>query len=513
MSKKLAALIILDGFGLRDNEHGNAVAQAKTPNFDRYWNKYAHNTLTVSGEAVGLPEGQMGNSEVGHLNIGAGRIVFQSLTRINNAIRDGDFFDKDAFIRAVKQVKEKNSALHLFGLLSDGGVHSHIDHLYALLQIAKEHGLEKVYVHGFLDGRDVGPQTALPYIEQAEERMYQLGIGKFATISGRYYAMDRDKRWERVQLAYDAICHGKGPKFNQASAAVENSYEEDVYDEFVLPSVIMDENEEPVGSVEDNDAIIFFNFRPDRAIQLSQSFANADFAEFDRGEAPKNVYFVQMTEYSDTVSGDVAFATVDLTNTVGEVIANNNMKQLRIAETEKYPHVTYFLSGGREAEFPGEKRILINSPKVATYDLKPEMSAYEVTDALLTEIDTGEVNAIMLNFANPDMVGHSGMLEPTIKSIEVVDECLGKIVDKIIELGGTAIITADHGNADEVTTDAGDPMTAHTTNPVPVIVTKDEITVRDGGILADLAPTMLDLLEIEKPAEMTGETLIYNFKI
>src|SRR5699024_3583846 len=322
--------------------------------------------------------------------------------------------------------------------------------LFALLQIAKEHGLEKVYVHGFLDGRDVGPQTALPYIEQAEERMYQLGIGKFATISGRYYAMDRDKRWERVQLAYDAICHGKGPKFNQASAAVENSYEEDVYDEFVLPSVIMDENEEPVGSVEDNDAIIFFNFRPDRAIQLSQSFANADFAEFDRGEAPKNVYFVQMTEYSDTVSGDIAFATVDLTNTVGEVIANNDMKQLRIAETEKYPHVTYFLSGGREAEFPGEKCILINSPKVATYDLKPEMSAYEVTDALLTEIDAGEVNAIMLNFANPDMVGHSGMLEPTIKSIEVVDECLGKIVDKIIELDGTAIITADHGNADEV---------------------------------------------------------------
>lgn len=513
MSKRLAALIILDGFGLRDNEYGNAVAQAKTPNFDRYWNKYAHNTLTVCGEAVGLPKGQMGNSEVGHLNIGAGRIVFQSLTRINNAIRDGDFFEKDAFIRAVEQVKDKNSALHLFGLLSDGGVHSHIEHLFALLQIAKEHGLEKVFVHGFLDGRDVGPQTALPYIEQAEERMYQLGIGKFATISGRYYAMDRDKRWERVQLAYDAICHGEGPKFNQAFAAVENSYEQEVYDEFVLPSVIMDEEEKPVGTVEDNDAIVFFNFRPDRAIQLSQSFANADFAEFDRKEAPENLYFVQMTEYSDTVSGDVAFATVDLTNTVGEVIANNDMKQLRIAETEKFPHVTYFLSGGREAEFPGEKRILINSPKVATYDLKPEMSAYEVTDALLAEIDTGEVEAIMLNFANPDMVGHSGMLEPTIKSIEVVDECLGKIVDKIISLGGTAIITADHGNADEVTTDAGDPMTAHTTNPVPVIVTKDDITVRDGGILADLAPTMLDLLALDKPAEMTGETLIYNFKI
>lgn len=506
---KLAALIILDGFGLREEEQGNAVAQAKKPNFDRYWHAYPHNELHVSGESVGLPDGQMGNSEVGHLNIGAGRIVYQSLTRINQSIRTGTFFENEAFLQAIKQVKEKGSALHLFGLLSDGGVHSHIDHLFALLQLAKAEGLTKVFVHAFLDGRDVGPQTALQYIEQTEAEMEKLGVGKFATISGRYYAMDRDKRWQRVKLAFDAIKDGMGPKFNNAAAVVHESYEKEVYDEFVLPSVIMNEDETAVGPINDDDAIIFFNFRPDRAIQLSQSFANEAFDFFDRGKRKiENVFFVQMTEYSDTVNGKIAFETVNLTNTIGEVISKNEMKQLRIAETEKYPHVTYFMSGGREKEFPGEKRILIASPKVATYDLKPEMSAYEVTDALLEELEKKELHAVILNFANPDMVGHSGKVEPTIKAIEAVDECLGKVVDKIIELGGTAIITADHGNADEVVTIEGKPMTAHTTNPVPVIVTKKGVSVRDGGILADLAPTMLDLLGIEKPKEMTGTTLI-----
>ncbi|MBC5637837.1 2,3-bisphosphoglycerate-independent phosphoglycerate mutase [Ornithinibacillus sp. BX22] len=506
---KLAALIILDGFAIRNEVKGNAVEQANKPNFDRYWNTYAHNQLKASGEAVGLPEGQMGNSEVGHLNIGAGRIVYQSLTRVNLSIREGDFFENEAFLKSIHRAKEKNKALHIFGLLSDGGVHSHIDHLFALLKLASDQGLDKVYVHAFLDGRDVGPQTAKGYIEQTEQKMQELGVGEIATVSGRYYSMDRDKRWDRVKKAYDAMVYGEGPSYNHPLEVVEDSYQNGIYDEFVIPSVITDENGQPVGKVEDEDSIIFFNFRPDRAIQISRTFANEDFRDFDRGPGvPKNLDFVMLTQFSESIDGFVAYKPTNLDNTIGEVLAQNNMKQLRIAETEKYPHVTFFMSGGREQEFPGEKRILIDSPKVATYDLKPEMSAYEVTDALLEELDNGDVNAIILNFANPDMVGHSGMLEPTIKAIEAVDECLGKVVDKIIELGGHAIITADHGNSDEVVTLEGNPMTAHTTNPVPVIVTKDEIELRDGGILADLAPTMLDLLDIEKPKEMTGTSLI-----
>lgn len=506
---KLAALIILDGFGLRDETKGNAVHQANKPNIDRYWNTYPHNELHVSGQSVGLPDGQMGNSEVGHTNIGAGRIVFQSLTRINNAIKSGDFYTNEALLTAFEKAKQADGALHLFGLLSDGGVHSHLDHLFALLKLAKQQGLEKVYVHGFLDGRDVGPKTALQYIEETEAEMKRLGVGAFATISGRYYAMDRDKRWERVKLAYDAIQKGEGETFQKAEDVVHAAYEKEIYDEFVLPSVIINEDGSAVGPVCEGDAIVFFNFRPDRAIQLSQSFSNTDFSHFDRGAYdPQGTHFVQMTHYSDTVKGNVVFDTINLTNTLGEVLATNGMKQLRIAETEKYPHVTYFMSGGHEEVFPGEKRILIDSPKVATYDLKPEMSAYEVTDALLQELDKRELNTVILNYANPDMVGHSGKMEPTIAAIEAVDECLGKVVDKIISLGGTAIITADHGNADEVITVEGKPMTAHTTNPVPVIITKKGITVRDGGILADLAPTVLDLLGIAQPEEMTGKTLI-----
>ncbi|UOQ85237.1 2,3-bisphosphoglycerate-independent phosphoglycerate mutase [Gracilibacillus salinarum] len=506
---KLAALIILDGYAIRDEEKGNAVKKANTPNFDRYWKQYAHNQLTASGEAVGLPEGQMGNSEVGHLNIGAGRIVYQSLTRVNLSIKDGDFFDNQVLLDAVDHAKKHDKALHVFGLLSDGGVHSHIQHLYAVLKLAADKGVEKVYVHAFLDGRDVDQKSAKKYIKDAQEKMAEYGVGEFATLSGRYYSMDRDKRWDRVKKSYDAMVYGEGPTYTDPLEVVEDSYKNEIYDEFVIPSVITDENGKPKATIQDDDSVIFYNFRPDRAIQISRTFANEDFRDFDRGDkAPKNIHFVCLTNFSETVDGYVAYKPVNLDNTVGEVLAQNNLNQLRIAETEKYPHVTFFMSGGREKEFPGEKRILIDSPKVATYDLKPEMSAYEVTDALLEELDRDEQNAIILNFANPDMVGHSGMLEPTVKAIETVDECLGKIVDKIVKKGGHAIITADHGNSDEVITAEGDPMTAHTTNPVPVIVTKDDIELRDGGILADLAPTLLDLLQVDKPKEMTGDSLI-----
>ena len=424
MSKKPVALIILDGFALRDEDKGNAVTHAKKPNFDRFWNEYPHATLQASGEAVGLPEGQMGNSEVGHLNIGAGRIVYQSLTRV------GEFEQNETLLAAVKHAKEKGTNLHLFGLLSDGGVHSHIEHLYALLRLAKSEGLEKVYIHGFLDGRDVAPQSAETYLKELNEKIEEYGVGEIATLSGRYYSMDRDKRWERVEKSYRAMVYGEGPSYTSAEECVKDSYENGIYDEFVLPSVITKEDGSPVATIQDEDAVIFYNFRPDRAIQISNTFANEDFRSFDRGEKhPKNLHFVCLTHFSETVDGYVAFKPINLDNTLGEVLSQNNLKQLRIAETEKYPHVTFFMSGGREAEFPGETRILIDSPKVATYDLKPEMSAYEVTDALLAEIEGDKQDAILLNFANPDMVGHSGMLEPTVKAIETVDECLGKIVE------------------------------------------------------------------------------------
>lgn len=509
MSKKPVALIILDGFACRQETKGNAVAQAKKPNFDRFWNEYPHSHLTACGEAVGLPEGQMGNSEVGHLNIGAGRTVYQSLTRVNVAIREGKFEHNETFLGAMNHVKQNGTNLHLFGLLSDGGVHSHIQHLYALLRLAAKEGVKNVYIHGFLDGRDVGPQTAKGYIDELNEKIKEYGIGEIATLSGRYYSMDRDKRWERVEKSYRAMVYGEGPTYKDAYECIEDSYSNGIFDEFVLPSVIVKEDGQPVATIQDNDAVIFYNFRPDRAIQISNTFTNDDFRSFDRGpKHPKNLHFVCLTHFSETVDGYVAFKPVNLDNTIGEVISQNGLKQLRIAETEKYPHVTFFMSGGREAEFPGETRILIDSPKVATYDLKPEMSAYEVTDALLGEIEADKHDAIILNFANPDMVGHSGMLEPTIKAVETVDECLGKVVDAILAKGGTAIITADHGNADEVVTLEGQPMTAHTTNPVPVIVTKQGIELREDGILGDLAPTMLRLLNLDQPKEMTGKTLI-----
>lgn len=510
MSKSPVALIILDGFACRAEQKGNAVAQANKPNFDHYWNTFPHAQLTASGEAVGLPEGQMGNSEVGHLNIGAGRIVYQSLTRVNVAIREGEFEKNETFMDAINHVKKEGTNLHLFGLLSDGGVHSHMNHMFALLRLAASEGIEKVYVHAFLDGRDVGPKTAAGYIQATLDEMEKIGVGEFATISGRYYSMDRDKRWERVEKSYRSMVYGDGPTYTNPLDLVKDSYENGIFDEFVLPSVITrGDGGEPVAKIQDNDAVIFYNFRPDRAIQISNTFTNEDFRSFDRGEQhPKGLHFVCLTHFSETVDGYVAFKPTNLDNTLGEVLSQNGLKQLRIAETEKYPHVTFFMSGGREAEFPGEKRILIDSPKVATYDLKPEMSAYEVTDALVKEIEADNFDAILLNFANPDMVGHSGMLEPTIKAIETVDECLGRIIDLILSKGGTAIITADHGNADEVITLDDEPMTAHTTNPVPVIVTKKGLELRQDGILGDLAPTMLDLLGVALPVEMTGKSII-----
>ncbi|MFD0957948.1 2,3-bisphosphoglycerate-independent phosphoglycerate mutase [Paenibacillus chungangensis] len=507
--RKPVALIIMDGFGLRDDVTGNAVAQANKPNYDKYLQQYPNTTLTACGEAVGLPEGQMGNSEVGHLNIGAGRIVYQDLTRISKSIREGEFFDNETLHASVKHVKEKGRKLHLYGLLSDGGVHSHIAHLFALLELAKKENLTEVYIHAFLDGRDVAPDSAKSYVEALQAKIDELGVGRIATVQGRYYAMDRDKRWERTEKSYRAMVYGEGPQYTDPVEAVVESYAKSVYDEFVMPTVIVGEDNKPVGLVESEDAVVFFNFRPDRAIQLSQVFTNEDFRGFDRGEkCPKHLHFVCLTLFSETVGGYVAYSPKNLDNTLGEVLAQNGKTQLRTAETEKYPHVTFFFSGGRDVELPGETRVLINSPKVATYDLQPEMSAYELAESTVREIEADKHDAIILNFANPDMVGHSGMLEPTIKAVEVTDECLGKVVEAVLAKGGVCIITADHGNADMIADENGRPHTAHTTNPVPLIVTREGLDLRDGGILADIAPTLLELLKLDKPAEMTGNSLI-----
>lgn len=506
MSKSPVAIIILDGFGLRNETVGNAVAQANKPNFNKYWEEYPHSTLKASGLDVGLPEGQMGNSEVGHTNIGAGRIVYQSLTRIDKAITDGEFQKNEGILSAINHAAAKGTALHLFGLLSDGGVHSHQNHLYALLALAKAKGVKQTYVHAFLDGRDVPPTSGAGFMEQLVAKMEELDYGEVATVSGRFYAMDRDRRWERVEKAYKALVNGEGVKASDPVKAIEDSYAEGVNDEFVVP-VVIEKDGKPVATVKDDDAVIFFNFRPDRAIQLSKAFTDKEWEHFDRVDHP-HVKFVTMTLYNPSIDAEVAYPPIELKNVLGEVLSNADLKQLRIAETEKYPHVTFFMNGGRNEEFPGESRILIDSPKVETYDLKPEMSAYEVTDALVADIEADKHDAIILNFANPDMVGHSGMLEPTIKAIEAVDENLGRVVDAILAKGGYAVIFADHGNSETMSTPEGKPHTAHTTVPVPVIVTKKNVELRNDGRLADIAPTMLDLLGIEKPAEMTGESLI-----
>lgn len=506
--KKPVALMILDGYGYSNEKEGNAVIAANTKNLDRFKKNYPLTYIKASGLDVGLPDGQMGNSEVGHLNIGSGRIVYQELTRITKAISDGDFFKNEELLKAVENAKSKNTALHFMGLLSNGGVHSHINHLKGLLKLAKENNLKDVYVHAFLDGRDTPPKSAIVYIEEIQNYMKEIGIGKIATISGRYYAMDRDKRWERVELAYNALIKAKGQEANSAIEAVENSYKNDVVDEFVLPTVIKEDGK-AVAKIKEDDSIIFFNFRPDRARQITRSIVDLEFTGFKR-EYFKTC-FVSMTQYDITIENVfVAYKPQVINNTLGEFLAKNDKTQLRIAETEKYAHVTFFFNGGVEQPNEGEERILVDSPKVATYDLKPEMSAYEVTQKLMEKLDDNPYDVIILNFANPDMVGHTGIFDAAVKAVETVDECVGKIVEKIIKIGGHAIITADHGNSEQMLDlETQKPFTAHTTNIVPcMLVSNDEIKLREDGRLCDLAPTILDIMNLKKPAEMTGESLI-----
>ncbi|MCI8352776.1 MAG: 2,3-bisphosphoglycerate-independent phosphoglycerate mutase [Clostridia bacterium] len=507
MENKLTMLMILDGFGENTNEKGNAVKQASTPNIDKLIKMCPTTDIYTSGLNVGLPEGQMGNSEVGHTNIGAGRIVYQELTRITKSIEDGDFFSVEEFNEAAENCKKNNSSLHIMGLLSDGGVHSHIRHLYALLELAKRKGIEQVYVHCFLDGRDTPPASAESYITKLEEKMKEKEIGKIASITGRFYAMDRDKRWERVKKAYDALVNGVGEKYQTATAAIEASYQKEVFDEFVEPTLICN-GDTPVATIGKNDSVVFFNFRPDRAREITRALVDDKFDGFENKNL--NIYFVCMTPYDETMPNvHVAFKKQALSNTFGEYISNLGLTQLRIAETEKYAHVTFFFNGGEEKQYNGEDRILIPSPKVETYDLKPEMSAYEVTDKVLEAIKSEKYNAIILNYANPDMVGHTGNLEAAVKAIETIDECVGKVVEAVQEKNGVLLITADHGNAEQmIDYKTGEPHTAHTTNPVPLILVGMEDAKLKPGKLADLAPTMLDIMNLEKPQEMTGESII-----
>ena len=510
MSKKPVVLMVLDGYGLNENPEGNAVAMANTPVMDKLMAECPFVKGNASGLAVGLPDGQMGNSEVGHMNIGAGRIIYQDLTRITKEIQDGTFFENPALLKAIENVKANNSALHLYGLLSDGGVHSHNTHLYGLLELAKRHGLEQVYVHCFLDGRDTPPASGADYIKELYEKMQELGVGQIASVMGRYYAMDRDNRWDRVEKAYRAIAFGEGIQAECPYDAVKASYEQEVYDEFVVPTVIMRDGK-PTATVNDGDSIIFFNFRPDRAREITRAFCADEFDGFDRGER-KKVTYICFTEYDVTIPNkEVAFNKVEIRNTFGEFLASKGLKQARIAETEKYAHVTFFFNGGVEAPNPGEDRILVNSPKVATYDLKPEMSAYEVCDKLVEAIKSDKYDVIIINFANPDMVGHTGVESAAIKAVEAVDTCVGRAVEALKEVDGQMILCADHGNCEQlVDYTTGVPFTAHTTNPVPFILINYDpaYTLKDGGCLADLAPTLIDMMGLEKPAEMTGHSLL-----
>ena len=510
MSKKPTVLMILDGYGLNKKSEGNAVAIAKTPVMDKLMKEYPFVKGNASGMAVGLPDGQMGNSEVGHLNMGAGRIVYQELTRITKEIQDGTFFENPALLAAVKNCKENDSALHMFGLLSDGGVHSHNTHLYGLLELAKRNGLEKVYVHAFLDGRDTPPASGKEFAEQLEAKMAEIGVGKIASVAGRYYAMDRDNNYDRVKIAYDALTKGEGNKGTSGPAAIQTSYDNDKTDEFVIPTVI-EENGAPVATIKDNDSVIFFNFRPDRAREITRAFCDDDFKGFDRERL--DVTFVCFSDYDPTIPNkEVAFHKISITNTFGEWLAANNMTQARIAETEKYAHVTFFFNGGVEEPNKGETRILVNSPKeVATYDLKPEMSAYEVCDKLVDAIKSCEYDVIIINFANPDMVGHTGVQEAAIKAVEAVDECVGKAVDALLSVDGTMFICADHGNAEQlVDYETGEPFTAHTTNEVPFILVNYDpaYTLAEGGCLADIVPTLIETMGKEQPKEMTGKSLL-----
>ena len=503
MNKTPTTLIIMDGFGLRAEASGNAIRTAATPRLDQFFQDFAHTELSASGLDVGLPDGQMGNSEVGHTNIGAGRVVFQDLPRITKSIADGDFFQNPAYLHAMDQCLQNDTSLHLMGLLSDGGVHSHLDHLFALLRMAKEKGLTKVFIHAFLDGRDVSPTSGADFVARTVEACREIGVGRIATVMGRYYAMDRDKRWDRVEQAYDAMVYGEGATFNPVPvAAVKDSYAAGVTDEFVEPVVCDSE-----GTISDNDSVIFFNFRPDRAREITRALVDPNFDGFTRQYFP--LTFVCNTEYDATMPNvEVAFPRTSVRNGLGEYLSQMGMTQLRIAETEKYAHVTFFFNGGSETVFPGEDRVLVASPKVATYDLQPEMSAQEVADKCVERIESGAYDVIILNFANCDMVGHTGVFDAAVKAVETVDTCVGQVVDATLKMGGIAMITADHGNAEQMTEPDGSPMTAHTTNPVPFILCGAGTELRSGGRLADIAPTILDVMGLACPAEMTGQTLI-----
>lgn len=510
MSKKPTVLMILDGYGLNEKQEGNAVAEAKTPVMDKLMAEYPFVKGNASGLAVGLPDGQMGNSEVGHLNMGAGRIVYQELTRITKEIEDGVFFKNEALVKAVENAKANGSALHLYGLVSDGGVHSHNTHIYGLLELAKRHGLKKVYVHCFLDGRDTPPASGKDYVQELTDKMAELGVGEVATVMGRYYAMDRDNRWERVEKAYRALTKGEGEEAKDGVSAIAASYEKGINDEFVVPAVVKRDGK-PVAVIQDKDSVIFYNFRPDRAREITRAFCDDTFTGFER-EKKLDLTYVCFTEYDVTIPNKlVAFRKVELHNTFGEYLAAHGKTQARIAETEKYAHVTFFFNGGVEEPNAGEDRILINSPKVATYDLKPEMSAYEVCDKLTEAIRSGKYDVIIINFANPDMVGHTGVEAAAIKAVEAVDECVGKAVEAVKENGGALFICADHGNAEQlVDYETGEPFTAHTTNQVPFILVNYDAayTLREGGCLADIVPTLIQIMGKEQPAEMTGKSLL-----
>ena len=509
MGKKPVMLIILDGYGINPLEEGNAIKAANKPNMDGFERDYPNTVIHTSGMDVGLPRGQMGNSEVGHTNIGAGRIVYQELTRITKSIEDGDFFEKREFIGAMENCKSNRSKLHLYGLLSDGGVHSHNTHLYALVELAKRHGLKDVFVHCFFDGRDVPPDSAKDYVAELEEKLAEIGVGKIASVMGRYYAMDRDNRWERVKLAYDAMVLGQGLTAETASEAVMESYGRQEFDEFVKPTVIVRDGK-PTATIGSNDSIIFFNFRPDRAREITRAFVDPGFTGFERPKGFFPLYYVCMTQYDRTIPNvEIAFKPENLSDTFGEYISNKGLRQLRIAETEKYAHVTFFFNGGVETMYEGEDRVLIPSPKVATYDLKPEMSAFEVTEEVLKRIASDKYDVIVLNFANCDMVGHTGVFDAAKAAVEAIDICLGKIVEAVRAKNGVVLITADHGNAEQmIDYETGGAFTAHTTNVVPLVgIGLDGRQLKEGR-LADLAPTMLELLGLEKPAAMTGNSLL-----
>ena len=497
--------MILDGFGIAPKE-GNAIAAANKPNLDKIFAENPHTQIGASGMDVGLPDGQMGNSEVGHTNIGAGRIVYQELTRITKSAQDGDMMQNEALLKAMNNAKENGKALHFMGLLSDGGVHSHNTHLYALLEMAKKLGLEKVFVHCFMDGRDVPPSSGKDYVKQLMDKLQEIGVGKIATVMGRYYAMDRDNRWERVEKAYAAMVYGEGEQADCPLCAMQNSYDKEVTDEFVVPTVV--QGAEPIS---EGDSVIFYNFRPDRAREITRTLVDPDFTGFERKKGFFPLTYVCMTQYDATMPNvEVAYKPESLTNTFGEYISNKGLTQLRIAETEKYAHVTFFFNGGVEKQYPGEDRILVKSPSVATYDLQPEMSAYEVTDKMVEAVKSGKYDALILNYANCDMVGHTGVFEAAVKAVEAVDTCVGRVVEAVKEMDGCVLLTADHGNADKMVDEDGEPFTAHTTNPVPFCVINHPCKLREGGRLADIAPTMLKILGLEQPKEMTGESLIVD---